>query len=485
MEEGPNQKPSYEIGDEPTTNGHRNTETKGNDEEKTSNSTVRLDLVFTHLSVFGTAKTSNTQETVASVLELPFRRLFRIERKQPKRQILHNIQGLIKSGELVAVLGKPGSGCSTFLKTVAGQLNGLELGENAVINFSGIAQDQMRHHFRGEIKYNPERESHFPHLTVGQTLRFAAALCAPHDSLVNLSRSEFAGNRVSDIMRTYELGHTEHTKVGDEFIRGVSGGERKKVSIAEMALSECAISCWDQSTRGLDSSSAIRFIRSLTHSAKQGLSHIVSLYQASDAVLCEFDKVIVLYEGRLVFFGSPLRAGQYFEDMGWTRPPRQPLGDFLMAVTNFQERNAKDGYSGRVPRTAEEFENQWQRSEDFRTLQLDISEHQAEVASSEPSSNLEKLFRAKKSPQTLYGSPYLTNTPTQIKYCTIRMMQRLWKDKASTLTSTSFFTSLQAFDGPPLTSSPSSCFATSSHWSCPRSSGQSAHPQKRYHKHLS
>ena len=154
MEEGPNQKPSYEIGDEPTTNGHRNTETKGNDEEKTSNSTVRLDLVFTHLSVFGTAKTSNTQETVASVLELPFRRLFRIERKQPKRQILHNIQGLIKSGELVAVLGKPGSGCSTFLKTVAGQLNGLELGENAVINFSGIAQDQMRHHFRGEIKYN-------------------------------------------------------------------------------------------------------------------------------------------------------------------------------------------------------------------------------------------------------------------------------------------------------------------------------------------
>ena len=429
------EEPRHEIGGEPITEDHHDTETKSKDEKKVFNSTACLDLVFKQLSVFGTVVSSDTQETVTSVIELPFRLLFGIERKQPKRQILYDIQGLIKSGELVAVLGKPGSGCSTFLKTVAGELNGLEVGENAIINFTGTAQDQMRRHFKGEIKYNPERDRHFPHLTVGQTLHFAAALCAPHDDLVGISREEFAVKRVKDIMCTYSLDHTKYTKVGSEFVRGVSGGERKKVSIAEMALSGCAVSCWDQSTRGLDSSSAMRFIQSLKDAAKQGYTHIVSLYQASDAVLCEFDKVMVLYEGRQVFFGSPRRSGQYFEDMGWIRPPRQPLGDFLTAVTNSQERTAQDGYSDRVPRTAEEFEKQWQRSVDFRKLQSDISEYQAAAGSNEHSAgNLEKLSSARKSPHALHGSPYLTNTPTQIKYCTIRMFQRLWNDKASTLT---------------------------------------------------
>src|ERR1700761_4917836 len=86
---------------------------------------VVLDVIFQDLTVFGVATPSNTQETVLSVLEVAFRRLTGTSIKPENRTILHNLQGRVRSGELLAVIGRPGSGCSTFLKTIAGELNGL------------------------------------------------------------------------------------------------------------------------------------------------------------------------------------------------------------------------------------------------------------------------------------------------------------------------------------------------------------------------
>lgn len=397
--------------------------------------TIRLDLVFNRLSVSGTARSSIRQDTVVSLLEQPFRRLFGIERSRRRRLILHGLEGLVRSGELLAIIGRPGSGCSTFLKTIAGDLRGLELTKDSILNFNGIPHNSMRHLFSREINYNPELDKHFPQLAVNQTLHFAAALCTSNNRLANVSREELAQSSVDDIIRTYNLNDAKDTKVGSEFVRGVSGGERRRVSIAEMALTGCAISCWDQSTRGLDSSSALSFVQSLKGFSKEGYSNIMSLYQASDAVLREFDKVMVLYEGRQVFFGSPQRAGQYFEDMGWWKPPRQPLGDFLTAVTNPEERNTRDGYESRVPRTADEFERHWRASDDYRQLQLEISKH--ESACESPTKALDDLKRslfAKKTPHAIHNTPYITDSFTQIKYCTIRMVLRLWNDKAATLT---------------------------------------------------
>jgi ATP-binding cassette subfamily G (WHITE) protein 2 (PDR) len=106
-------------------------------------------------------------------------------------------------------------------------------------------------------------------------------------------------------MAIYGLSNTYNTKVGNDFIRGVSGGERKRVSLAEMAIACSPIAGWDNATRGLDSSSAFEFIRALRMLSDLGGSiHSVSLYQGSEAIYGEFDKVIVLYEGRQIFFGA-------------------------------------------------------------------------------------------------------------------------------------------------------------------------------------
>jgi ABC-type multidrug transport system permease subunit/ABC-type multidrug transport system ATPase subunit len=292
----------------------------------------------------------------------------------------------------------------------------------------------MIKHFRGEVNYNPEIDRHFPHLTVGQTLEFAAALLTPHTRLDGLSRDEWARNITKLVMKLYGLSHAKDTKVGDEYVRGVSGGERKRVSIAEMTLSGSAVACWDQSTRGLDSSSALHFVKSLKGAAEvMGSCHLVSLYQASDSILYQFDKVIVLYEGREIYFGPVTTAQAYFEEMGWQVPPKVAVSDFLTSVTNSAVRRPRLGYQSKVPRTPDDFVRYWLASREYRSLLEQISDQEK----NSPPGLLEEFTQSMKSkmgPHARRGSPYLVGTRKQIQYCAQRAFHRLWNDKTATVT---------------------------------------------------
>lgn len=127
-----------------------------------------------------------------------------------------------------------------------------------VLTILGITQKQMLKQFRGEIVYNQEVDKHFPHLTVGETLEFAASVRTPQQRLVDgTTRQAWAKHMTQVIMAVFGLSHTYNTKVGNDFVRGVSGGERKRVSIAEMALAGSPIASWDNSTRGLDAATAL------------------------------------------------------------------------------------------------------------------------------------------------------------------------------------------------------------------------------------
>lgn len=94
----------------------------------------------------------------------------------------------------------------------------------------------MHKDFRGEVVYSAETDTHFPDLTVGQTLEFAAKARTPRARLPGVTREQWATHMKDVVMAIFGLKHTEHTKVGNDFIRGVSGGERKRVSVAEVVL---------------------------------------------------------------------------------------------------------------------------------------------------------------------------------------------------------------------------------------------------------
>ncbi|KAJ9497454.1 GTPase-activating protein [Exophiala xenobiotica] len=394
----------------------------------------RSGFTFKNLNVSGKGAALVLQQTVGSIFMQPFR-MREIFSHPPEKQILRNFNGHVDSGEVLIVLGRPGSGCSTFLKTICGELQGLDIPKDSSITYSGIPQDVFLKEFKGEAVYNAENERHFPHLTVGETLEFAAACRTPSNRVFNVPRKAWAKHMSSVMMNIFGLSHTRNTKVGDDFVRGVSGGERKRVSIAEMALAGPPIAAWDNSTRGLDSQTALEFVRSLRIAADvAGLTSLIAIYQASQAIYDLCDKAIVLYEGKQIYFGPTDEAKAYFEDMGWHCPPRQTTGDFLTSITNPRERKARERYENRVPRTAEEFERYWLESPNYKYTQ-DESSHAAEVNADgkEALDIFRESHKEMQAQHTRPKSPYTISIPMQIRLCTKRAYQRLWNDKASTI----------------------------------------------------
>ena len=135
---------------------------------------AKAGFAFRNLNVSGSGAALRLQQDFSSALMAPFRfRDFISTGKKPHKKILRNFDGIVKSGEMLIVLGRPGSGCSTFLKTICGELAGLELDQGSTVHYNGIQQADMIKEFKGETVYNQEVDKHFPHLTVGETLEFA------------------------------------------------------------------------------------------------------------------------------------------------------------------------------------------------------------------------------------------------------------------------------------------------------------------------
>jgi ATP-binding cassette subfamily G (WHITE) protein 2 (PDR) len=117
----------------------------------------RAGIVFKNLNVSGTGAAIQLQNTISSMLMAPLRlgEMFGSGKKQHK-PILCDFNGVIKSGELLIVLGRPGSGCSTFLKSLCGEMHGLDVHSSTVVHYNGIPQKQMLKEFKGEVVYNQE-----------------------------------------------------------------------------------------------------------------------------------------------------------------------------------------------------------------------------------------------------------------------------------------------------------------------------------------
>jgi ATP-binding cassette subfamily G (WHITE) protein 2 (SNQ2) len=142
------------------------------------------------------------------------------------------------------VLGSPGAGCSTLLKTIANQRDEYHAVEGQV-HYDSLSPSQIAAHYRGDLLYCPEDDVHFPTLTVSQTLNFATETRTPR-SRAGVSRGAFKETVETVLTTVFGLGHVKNTPVGDAAIRGVSGGEKKRVSIAEALATRSLIGCWDK-----------------------------------------------------------------------------------------------------------------------------------------------------------------------------------------------------------------------------------------------
>ncbi|KAA8648327.1 hypothetical protein EYZ11_005730 [Aspergillus tanneri] len=392
---------------------------------------------FRNLNAFGYGTAADYQADVANMWlkGIGWLRGLLGYRNKVRIDILRNFEGFVRSGEMLVVLGRPGSGCSTFLKSIAGETHGLWLDQGTDIQYQGICWDDMHSRFRGEVIYQAETEIHFPQLTAGETLLFAAHARAPANRFPGVSRDQYATHMRDVVMAMLGLSHTMNTQVGNEFIRGVSGGERKRVSIAETTLCGSPLQCWDNSTRGLDSSTALEFVKNLRLSTEySGSTAIVAIYQASQAIYDVFDKAIVLYEGRQIYFGSARDAKWFFINMGFECPDRQTTADFLTSLTSPTERKARKGFEDLVPRTPDEFAARWRDSFERKQLLGDIETFQREYPIGGSKKEEFSCSRAaEKAKGTRAASPYTLSYLGQIRICLYRGWLRLKGDMSMTL----------------------------------------------------
>ncbi|KAJ5928919.1 CDR ABC transporter [Penicillium verhagenii] len=359
-------------------------------EEKTRHAGV----VWKNLTVKGLGLGAALQPTNGDIfLGLPrlIKRLFtRGQRgagqgKHQIRTILDDFTGCVRPGEMLLVLGRPGSGCSTFLKVIGNQRYGYESIHGDVL-YGGTDSEAMSKNYRSEVSYNPEDDLHYATLTVRETLLFALKTRTPNKEsrIPGESRKDYQQTFLSAIAKLFWIEHAMGTKVGNELIRGVSGGEKKRVSIGEAMVTKASTQCWDNSTRGLDASTALEYVqslRSLTNTAQ--VSTLVALYQASENLFNLFDKVVLIEDGKCAFFGRSEDAKPYFERLGFECPPRWTTPDFLTSVSDPHARRIKPGWENRIPRTAEEFQAVYRQSDISKIGLSDIHDFENELQAHE------------------------------------------------------------------------------------------------------
>ncbi|EAA35951.1 hypothetical protein GE21DRAFT_25 [Neurospora crassa] len=399
-------------------------------------STKKVGVVFKNLTVKGVSTGATFVRTLPEAILGTFGPdLYRIignyipalrfGRQPELRTLLHNFTGVVRHGEIMLVLGRPGSGCSTFLKVAANNRGDYAAVEGEV-HYGGISAEEVAKKYRGEVVYNGEDDIHLPTLTVEQTLKF---------SLYNKTKKRLRGDMeliITALLKMFAMSHTRHTIVGDAYVRGVSGGERKRVSIQESLATKSSVVCWDNSTRGLDASSALDYARSLRIMTDvSDRTTITTLYQAGEGIYELMDKVLVIDEGRMLYQGPASKARQYFIDLGFHAPPRQTTPDFLTSICDPNSRQFRPGWKDRCPKTAEELEKAFLASEAYQDVLADVRDYEAYLQETNHADThaFKESVVSQKSRRVSKESNYTVSFFKQVAACTRREAWLAWGDK--------------------------------------------------------
>ncbi|XP_074271811.1 pleiotropic drug resistance protein 1-like [Silene latifolia] len=272
--------------------------------------------------------------------------------------ILHDVSGVIKPGRMTLLLGPPGSGKTTLLLALAGKL-AKDLEFSGKVTYNGHTMDEFVP--QRSSAYISQHDLHIGEMTVRETLAFAArvqGVGTNYDMLVELSRREKAANIKPDadidiymkaaamegqeasvvtdyIMKILGLDVCADTLVGNEMIRGISGGQRKRLTTGEMLVGPAKALFMDEISTGLDSSTTFQIVNSIRQSNHilKGTA-VISLLQPAPETYDLFDDIILISDGQVVYQGPRENVLEFFELMGFKCPQRKGVADFLQEVTS-------------------------------------------------------------------------------------------------------------------------------------------------------
>ncbi|KAJ8568453.1 hypothetical protein K7X08_027986 [Anisodus acutangulus] len=323
----------------------------------------KIEVRFQNLSIEGDAyvgtralptllnSTLNTIEAVLGLINL-------FPSKKRVVKILEDVSGIIRPSRMTLLLGPPRSGKTTLLKALAGKSDD-DLRVTGKITYCG-------HEFNEFVPqrtsaYISQHDLHHGEMTVRETLDFAGrclGVGTRYDLLVELSRREKEAGIMPDpqidafmkatamegqetslitdyVLKILGLNICADIMVGDDMRRGISGGQKKRVTTGEMLVGPAKAFFMDEISMGLDSSTTyqiIKFMRQMVHI--NDTTMVISLLQPDPETFDLFDDVILLSEGQIVYQGPRENVLEFFEYMGFRCPERKGIADFLVEVTS-------------------------------------------------------------------------------------------------------------------------------------------------------
>ncbi|KAL3451514.1 P-loop containing nucleoside triphosphate hydrolase protein [Aspergillus insuetus] len=264
----------------------------------------------------------------------------RMKRQCHQTCILEEVDLSIPGGTLTAIIGASGSGKTTLLNALAGRTCATSLVPSGSVRFPGSTIQGRR------IAYVTQEDVHTPTLTVRETLRYAAALRLP---ISTSKRQRYT--IVESLIASLELEKCADTCIGDS-IRGsgCSGGERRRLSVAIQMLSDPAVLFCDESTTGLDATTAVHLVQMMKMLVLQGITIVTSLHSPRSEIWHLLDRVILMADGSVLYDGPCQDSIHYFSQRGYHLKPFANPAEFLidLAAVDRRSKDAEDLSRARV-----------------------------------------------------------------------------------------------------------------------------------------
>ncbi|KAI9737831.1 MAG: hypothetical protein M1834_009200 [Cirrosporium novae-zelandiae] len=283
--------------------------------------------------------------------------------KKPKT-ILSGTNGFVKAGELVALMGPSGSGKTTLLNVLARRSHVTSSDPHGEVMVNGTTPSLKD--FRLISSFVEQEDALIGSLTVRETLNFAARLALPS----NIGKVERI-RRVDSLVKAFGLNNQASTLIGTPVRKGISGGQKRRVSVASQLITGPRILFLDEPTSGLDSQASFEvmsFVRSIAKT--NNLIVIASIHQPSTSTFELFDKLLLLSQGSTCYFGPLREVPSYFDLLGYQLPLHTNPAEYLLDLTNTDFAIENEGAFERL----KSIQSSWESSSELRSLRAQIEE---------------------------------------------------------------------------------------------------------------